>query len=67
MATGAVKAPARRNSAVRASTFRVGTGSPLAATQVTIANATGGSVIDVEGRVAINLILVRLKAFGLIL
>lgn len=66
MATGAVKAPARENSAVRASTFRVGSGT-LVGTQATIANATGGSVIDVEGRVAINLILVRLKAFGLIL
>jgi hypothetical protein len=65
MATGATKAPARKNSAVRASTFRVGSGA-LAGTQTTIANVTGGSVIDVEGRVATNAILVRLKAFGLI-
>jgi hypothetical protein len=65
MATGAVKAPARRNSAVRASTFRLGTGT-LAARGAAVTAPTGGSVIDVESRAAIASLIARLQALGVI-
>jgi hypothetical protein len=46
-------------------TFRLGTGT-LAARGAAVTAPTGGSVIDIEGRAAINALISRLQAFGLI-
>lgn len=65
MATGAVPRPSRKASAVKASTFRLGAGT-LAARGAAVTAPTGGSVIDVESRAAINALIARLQALGVI-
>jgi hypothetical protein len=64
----AIKAPARvggASGAVRATTFRVGTGT-LAARQSAITAPTGGGTVDAEARTAINAVITALEAFGLV-
>jgi hypothetical protein len=63
MATGATKAPARRNSSVRAT--KLGVAKTPVAQQTHIADPTGGATVDSQARTAINAILDVLDAFGL--
>lgn len=63
MATGAVKAPARRNSSVRAS--KLGVAKVPVAPSVHLADPTGGATIDSQARTAIVAIIDALEAFGL--
>lgn len=65
MATGAVKPPARRNSSTQAAKFGVGDVEPVAR-QAAITSPTGGATIDTQSRAAIDLIITRLEAFGLV-
>jgi hypothetical protein len=61
----AIKAPARAAGPVKATTFRVGTGT-AAARQSAITAPTGGATVDAEARTAINAVITALEAFGLV-
>jgi len=64
----AIKAPARvgdQSGDIRATTFRVGTGT-LAARQSAITSPTGGGTVDSQARTAIDSIITALEAFGLV-
>jgi hypothetical protein len=61
----ATKAPARKAGPVKASTFRLGAGTPVARGAAVTA-PTGGSTVDAESRAAINALISRLQALGLI-
>lgn len=65
MATGAVPRPPEKAQVVKATTLRVGTGTP-AARQSAITSPTGGATIDSQSRAAIDSIITVLEAFGLV-
>ncbi len=61
----AVPRPAKKAGVVKASTLRVGTGTP-AARQSAITAPTGGATTDTQARTAINDIITVLETFGLV-
>jgi len=61
----ATKAPARKAGPVRASTFRLGTGTQ-ASRQSAITSPTGGATVDTQARTAIDAIITALENFGLV-
>lgn len=65
MADGATKRPARKEREVKTTALRVGTGA-AASRQTAITAPTGGATVDAEARTAINAIITRLEAFGLV-
>lgn len=65
MAVGPTPRPAEKAGIVKATTFRVGAGTPVARGAAVTA-PTGGATIDAESRAAINALIARLQAFGLI-
>lgn len=61
----AIKRPGRSELSLKTTTLRVGTGT-AAARQSAITAPTGGATVDAEARTAINTIITRLEAFGLV-
>lgn len=57
--------PARKASAVKASSFRVGTGT-VATRAAAITSPTGGATTDTQARAAIDSIITVLENFGLV-
>lgn len=57
--------PARKAGIVKASSFRLGTGTP-ATRGAAVTAPTGGSTVDAESRAAITSLISRLQALGLI-
>lgn len=60
----AVPPPAARPNAVQ--TNQLGVGKVPVSTQAAVPAPTAGATVDAESRAAINLIIARLQAFGLI-
>ncbi len=61
----ATKAPARKAGIVKATTFRLGAGTP-AGRGAAVTSPTGGATIDTQARTAIDALIARLQALGLI-